>query len=469
MRLPGPCGSAPRTALLACTLLAGPLLAGCQEADRLAEIAPRLIAPGAGSHYGLAQPPPPAPAAVELPPEQTDPAFEFEPAATDARGHQVYRVRIGPGGSPYLVATAKLTPLFLADGEDAPTYVGNAYFCAHPDRTPNTIQPGDEFLLTLNADDFLVRWQEDREEHFGHPARLREYVSERGDRLRYYLTDPFPIRYELESAETPGRGTIHFHPDLAFLLKTGFTDPVRLAQLVYRVPDPDIFQVEAMRRLAATARPGVESALEVDHTVPYLDPVRAALPRASGREPVADPQRAHLQRATFSPDSGVPFLAVEDALGTRTNLAAVAEGSVFRIEYQWDGTVRVFYKTGPEDALGKRDPYQFRENERWAALYEQLAPAADDPVKWGPGEPADLEPFPTARDPSQRDPRSYDYLVPGRALVLTFRPTRSQADLRAQTEFRALLSDARERYRAEIDDKLRALDQAQPSAAPRRP
>jgi hypothetical protein len=469
MRPPRFAWSTRRTATLAVAVLAGLLLTGCEEAARLAEISPRLIAPGAGSHTGLAQPPAPAPATADLPPEQTNPAFEFAPANRDEQGRQVYKVRIGPGGNPYLVATEKLTPLFLADGEDAATYVSHAYFRAHPDRTPASIQPGDEFLLALPADAFLVRWQEDRQENFGHPARLREYVSERGDRLRYYLTEPFPIRYELESAATPGHGVVHFDPDLAFLLKTGLTEPVRLAQLVYRVPDPDIFQVEAMRRLAANARSGVETTLEIDHTTPYLDLVRAALPKAIHTEPVSDPDRAYLQRAAFAPDAGVPFLAVEDALGRRTDLAAVANGRVFRIEYQWDGTVRVYYKTGPDDALGKRDPYQFRENERWAAIYERLAPDADAPIKWGPGEPADLEPFPTARDPDQHNPQSYDYLVPGRALVLTFRPTRYQADLRAQAEFSELLRDARERYRSEIDGTLRALDRVQRSDAAARP
>ena len=448
------------TAGVVLAVLASLLLSGCEEAGRLIEIAPRLIAPGAGRQTSVPLPPPPA-AAVELPPEQTSPRFEFAPAGTDGQGRRVYRVRIGAGGSPYLVATDKLTPLFEVDGADAPTYVGDAYFRQHPDRTPATIQPGDEFLLALPADAFVVRWQQERQETFGQPARLREYVSERGDRLRYYLTDPFPIRYEQEAAETPGRGVIHFHPDLAFLLETGRTDPVRLAQLVYRVADPDIFQVEAMRRLAATVQPGVETTLEVDHTSAHLDPVRAALPKAVWTEAVAEPDRAYLQRAVFAPDSGVPFAAVEDALGARTDLAGLPAGRVFRIEYQWDGTVRVYYVTGPDDALGKRDPYQLRENERWAALYERLSPTADNPVKWGPGKPADLEPFPTARDPHQRDPQSYDYLVPGRAVVLTFQPTRFQSDLRAQTELRDLLSDWRERYRDQIVPALRALDRQQ--------
>ncbi len=455
---------ASRTAGLALAVVAVLLLSGCEDVDRLVAIAPRLIAPGAGGHAS-AQPAAAAPAPIELPPEQTNPAFDFTPAGTDDQGRQVYKVRIGRGGSLYLVATSKLTPLFQVDGADAATYVGDAYFRQHPDRTPSTIQPGDEFLLALPADAFVVRWQEDRQESYGQPARLREYVSERGDRLRYYLTDPFPIRYELESADTPGHGVIHFHPDLAFLLKTGRTDPVRLAKLVYRVADPDIFQVEAMRRLAAKVQPGVETTLEVDHTTPHLDPVRAALPTAAGTEAVTEPDRAYLQRAVFAPDAGVPFVAVEDALGTSTDLAGLAEGRVFRIEYQWDGTVRVYYVTGPDDALGKRDPYQLRENERWAALYARLAPTTDNPVKWGPGEPADLEPFPTARDPHQRDPQSYDYLVPGRALVLTFHPIRFQSDLKAQTEFRDLLGDWRDRYRDQVEPALRALDRRSGDAA----
>jgi hypothetical protein len=113
------------------------------------------------------------------------------------------------------VAAGKLTPLFELEGKDAAAYVSDAYFEAYPDRTPFTIQPDDEFQLAVPPDTFVVRWQEDRQEDFGHRARLREYVGERGEQLRYYLTDPFPIVYELQSAETAGRSVVHFHPDLA--------------------------------------------------------------------------------------------------------------------------------------------------------------------------------------------------------------------------------------------------------------
>ncbi len=435
------------------------LLGACGEADRLITIAPHLVAPGAqGSVEIPPRPAPPAPP-VELPPEQTSPAFDFAPAGTDAEGRRLYRVRIGPGGSPALVALRKLTPLFDVDGLDGPTYVSKAYFQQYPQRTSRSIQPGDEFMLALPPDTFVVRWQEERQEQFGHPARVREYVSERGDRLRYYLTTPFPVRYELESAETPGRSVVHFGPDLGFLLRTGHTDPLRLARLVYRVAEPDILQTAMMRQMAAAVQPGDTPALEVDRRTPYLDPVRAALPHAAYVEPVSEePERAHLRRAVFAPDSGQPYLAVEDALGTRPDLAGLPEGQPFRIEYHWDGTVRVLYLTGPNDALGKRDPFQLRENARWAALYARLAPYGDTPVKWGAGEPADLEPFPTARDPQQRDPESYDYLLPGRVLVLTFRPVRFMADVQAEAEFRDLLRDLRERYREEIELVLRALD-----------
>jgi hypothetical protein len=464
-----------RTALLTLALVALGLvlLAGCTEAARLRAIAPHLLAPGAQGGAGLAVALAPVAAARELPPEQTSSAFEFTPAGTDATGRRVYRVRIGPGGSPALVAVRKLTPLFAVDGQDALTYVSQAYFAQHPHRTPRSIQPGDEFLLALPPDTFVVRWQEERQEHLGHPARLREYVSERGDRLRYYLTAPFPLRYELEPATTPGQARVYFAPDLAYLLRTGRTDPLRLAQLVYRVPDPDLFQVERMRQLAATVQPGETPTLEIDRRLPYLDPVRAALPRAAHVEPVDEaPDRAHLRRAVFSPDSGLPFMAVEDALGTRTDLAGLPPGRPFRIEYHWDATVRVLYLTDTNDALGRRDPYLLRENARWAALYARWAPYANPPVKWGPGEPADLPPFPTARDPHQRDPTAYDYLVPGRVLVLTFRPTRFLADLQAEAEFRALLGEVRARYREEIAAVLRALEflqgrRPEPTAPPR--
>jgi hypothetical protein len=154
-----------------------------------------------------------------------------------------------------------------------------------------------------------------------------------------------------------------------------------------------------------------------------------------------------------SPD----ILAIEDSVGNRTSLDDLVEGRVFRIEYHRDGTVRVFYKTGPDDSRGRRDPYQLRENGRWSAVYQRLAPDNDPPVKWGPGEPGDLEPFPTARDPHHRASdrvRSYDYLLPGRTLLVTFRPIRALSSLRAEIEFHDVLRDMRDRYRPQIDQLL---------------
>ena len=66
--------------------------------------------------------------------------------------------------------------------------------------------------------------------------------------------------------------------------------------------------------------------------------------------------------------------------GHRIDLSELEAGRVFRIEYLWAGAVRVYYKTGPDDAAGKRDPYQLRENERWAAVYQRLAPSLNNPV-----------------------------------------------------------------------------------------
>ena len=435
-------------------------LTACGEAERLAKIAPRLLQPGQGVRVAGVQAATPETPAVELPPRQPTTGYTFEEAGTDAQGRQLFRVRIGAGGSPFMVASEKLTPLFSVDGKNGAEYVAEAFFRSNPNRTPSTIQPDDEFVLALPADAFVVRWQEERREDLGQPAFVHELVSERGDRLRYYLTDPFPIRYETEPAGQPSKSTVHLHPDLEFLLRTGQTDALRLARLVYRVQDPDIFQVESMRRVAAEARLGVEKTLEVDRTRSYLDPAREAMARAKTVEAVAEPERAHLRRAVFAPDDGVPFAAVEDALGTRTDLSELESGQVFRVEYLWDGEVRVYYKTGADDALGKRDPYLLRENERWEALYKRLLAGGDGPAKWGAGEPSDMAPFASARDPNQRGPageRGYDFLLPGRAMVLTFKPVRYQADVRASAELRALLGEARERYREPIDMVLQAL------------
>jgi hypothetical protein len=169
------------------------------------------------------------------------------------------------------------------------------------------------------------------------------------------------------------------------------------------------------------------------------------------------PGRNHLMRATFTRDQGLPFVAVEDALGAQPDVAGLPPGQVFRIEYDWDGTVRVSYVTGDDDGRGKRDPYQLRENERWAALYDESVGGDRSPVAWGPGEPSDIDPFPTARDPFRRHPdgeRSYDYLMPGRAILLTFRPIRTRGDLRADAELRDVLSSLRSQYHDDLIDVL---------------
>jgi hypothetical protein len=440
------------------------LVASCRDADDLARLAPQVLAPGsvarpaAQNAVSINQP------SLELPPRQPTEGFEFEPAGTDASGLMLFHIRILQDGHPYQVATSKLTPLFYVDGKTSASYVAEAYFRSNPHRTPFTIQPGDEFILSLPANTFLVRWQEERDEQLGQPARVREYVSERGDRLRYYLTDPFPLRYELLPHDSNGIASIQLHPDLAYLLGNGKTDILRVAQLIYRVPDPDIFQVEAIRRLATTLRPGESTMVQIDRNQQHLDPVREAWPRALRTEQVVEPGRTHLTRAVFQANVNDKVLAIEDAVGERTEIGELVDGRVFRLEYNRDGSVRVFYKTGADDARGKRDPYQLRENERWSAIYQRLAPEVDPPVKWGPGQPSDLQPFPSARDPNHQasDPlRAYDYLIPGRTIVYTFQPIRTLSSVEVELEFHDLLRDIRDRYRIEIEQGLDYLERQQ--------
>ena len=390
---------------------------------------------GLGRQAGAA--PAAQPAEVTLPPAQVSTSFDFRPLESDAAGNRRFLVRMRLGGSPSLVALEKLTPLFNVDGKGPVEYVTEAFFAANPHRTPRSIQPEDEFILTVPADTFVVRWQEEQEEFLFGQVRLRAYVSDRGDRLRIYLTDRFPILYELEPVDKSGTALVRLHPDLAYLLGSGRLEPIGLAQLIYRVEHPDLIQVQTTRKLATEVQPGQAAELTVDRTRTYLDPVRQAMTKATIVDKVADPGRSHLTRAIFPRLEIAPFLGVEDALGTRTDIGELPAGQVFRIEYGRDGVVRVSYLTGDDDERGRRDPYQLRENERWTAIYNQYLDTDAAPVAWGPGEPSDIPPFPTARDPNRRfqsGDRSYDYLVAGRAIMLTFRPSRTRADTRTEAE-----------------------------------
>lgn len=431
-----------RTSVPPALLILGLLLlfsTACESAMRVAELAPRSILSDPDD-AAMLQPgavPAPTPVEVALPPEQVPTTFEWEPLDADEAGNRRFRVRILQGGSPSMVAMEKLTPLFNVDGKGPVEYVTEAFFAANPDRTPQSIQPDDEFILTVPADTFVVRWQEVQEDHEFGVVRLRAFVSDRGDRLRLYLTEQYPILYELRTADDPGTGRLRLHPDLAFLLGSGRLDPIRLAQLIYRVEHPDLLQVQTARELAAEVTPGQSAELQVDRTRTYLDPVREAMSKATIVDKVAEPGRSHLTRAVFPEEGETPFLAVEDALATKTDVSELPPGQVFRIEYGRDGVVRVSYMTGPDDQRGKRDPFQLRETERWAEIYAQYLDSDAAPVDWGPGEPSDIAAFPTARDPNRRTSdgeRSYDYLVAGRPIMLTFHPTRTQADAQTQAE-----------------------------------
>lgn len=453
--------------MLAVVLVLSLIAAGCQQVERIADVAPRAILPGAGTATGPRLQPAAGPAAkpadVTLPAEQVPVSFDFRPLDLDALGNRRFLVRMRLGGSPSLVALEKLTPLFNVDGKGPVEYVTDAFFASNPHRTPRSIQPDDELILTVPADTFVVRWQEEQEEYLFGPVRLRAYVSDRGDRLRIYLTDRFPILYELESVDKSGSALLRFHPDLAYQLGAGRLDPNGLAQLIYRVEHPDLIQVQTARKLAAEVQPGQAAELVVDRTRTYLDPVRQAMTRATIVDKVADPGRSHLTRAIFIREEVAPFLGIEDALGTRPDIGELPAGQVFRIEYGRDGVVRVSYLTGDDDERGRRDPYQLRENERWAAIYNQYLDSDAAPVAWGPGEPSDIAPFPTARDPNRRfqsGERSYDYLVANRAIMLTFRPIRTRADTRTEAELSQAFREIGKQYKqfmTELDGWLPEL------------
>jgi hypothetical protein len=411
--------------------------------------------PGPSPRLEAARAEPGSPAEITLPPEQRSTAFDWEPLGADAAGNRQFKATIRVGGSPSLIALEKLTPLFNVEGKGPVEIVTEAFFAANPNRTPRSIQPDDEFVLTVPPDTFVVRWQnEDEDTQFG-LVRFRDYVSDRGDRLRLFLTERYPILYQLESVERPGQALLRFHPDLAFLLGSGQLDPLGLARLVYRVDAPDLVQMRIIRKLVADVQPGQAAELTVDRTRTYLDPVRQAMTQATIVEQVDSWERRHLTRAVFIRQEVAPFLAVEDALGNRSDIADLPAGQVFRIEYGRDGVIRVSYLTGDDDERGRRDPYQLRENERWAALYAKYLTDDAAPVAWGPGEPSDIAPFPTARDPNRRTldgERSYDYLVAGRAIMLTFRPVRTRADTRTEAELGDVMKQLSKQYKGFMDE-----------------
>jgi hypothetical protein len=428
------------------------LLAGC---DRAATPLPKSsvgVVPG----WEIATEPLPkvgaAGAPTATPPDASGgPGFGFEPDGIDDDGWLRFQVTIRSGGSPAGVAEAKLTPLFTVDDKDPISYVTDAFFQANPGRRPTTIQPGDAFSLSLPPDTFVVQSAIEQPDPLFGSAQVMEYTSDHGDMLRYYLTDPVPIRFEIAGASAPALWTIHLHPDLPTLVGAGRTDANRLARLIYRVPDPDLLQVQAARQLLEGNAPRT---IVVDRSQSHLDVGRRFDDLAIRTERVPEPGLQHLVRRIFPPDQGVPFMAVEDA----TVVDDDREGTVVRVEYRWDGSTRLIYRTGRDDTKGKRDPYKLRDNERWAALYQAYGgdPEAQ-PIKWGPGEASDFPPFPSARDPWQQT-ESYDFLAAGRYLVLTFQPMRFSRSQDGGPDVMGMLEAVRGRYGQEIGSLLSFMD-----------
>src|SRR5213076_3030056 len=87
---------------LALLVLLALVSGACKDVDRLAGVAPRLIAPGGGVMLQPELAPESARPASAMPPELPADGFEFEPIGTDPEGRRQFHVRILEGGSPYL-------------------------------------------------------------------------------------------------------------------------------------------------------------------------------------------------------------------------------------------------------------------------------------------------------------------------------------------------------------------------------
>jgi hypothetical protein len=148
--------------------------------------------------------------------------------------------------------------------------------------------------------------------------------------------------------------------------------------------------------------------ITVDVNRRYLDDFRNARDRATRTEDTPEGLKAYFFGRD---DQDVPFVRVDDAIGDETDPGNFPR--LFRVAYYRDGTVRKYLITEAGDstgALGRPD------SETWRRTLTSWQ-------EWLPGQPEALPPFAPAIS-------SAGGLLPGRILVLSFRPRTVQASPR---------------------------------------
>jgi hypothetical protein len=308
--------------------------------------------------------------------------YDISPLGTDpARQVDRYQITLGPGASLWELGFNRLPLVAIEQGDSKVVEtVEQAFRAQYPDRGPELVRPGDNFILEVPTGTFVSKVVDHQ------PDRV-VFTSISGDELTTFPKDPI-VQYRLRHADTPDKVEV--------AVQGGQADPADEAKKIYDIDQPDFLQVRTVRGALQERT----SKITVDVNRHYLDDFRAVRDKATRVED----QPSGLKSYFFDQDDqDIPFVRVDDAVGDQTDPANFPR--TFRIAYYRDGTVRKYIITEPGDstgALGQPDSEIWR---RTLSNYQE----------WLAGQPEALPPFAPAISNSGS-------LQPGRILVLAFRP-----------------------------------------------
>jgi len=318
-------------------------------------------------------------------------AYEISPLGTDpARQVDRFQVTLGPGASLWEIGFNTL-PLLDVEQGDAKVVetVEGAYKAAYPDRSAQLVRPGDSFILEVPSGTFVAKTVNRQ------PDRVI-FDSYAGDQLTMFPKDP-TVQYRLKRADAPDKVDV--------VLQGGQADAVDVAKKVYDVDPPDFLQVRTVRGALLERT----SKITVDVNRRFLDDLRPVRDKASRVEDSPSGLRTYF----FPPDAkDVPFVRVDDGVGDATDPANFPR--TFRIAYYRDGTIRKYLVTESGDAIGTLNK---PDSEIWRRTLTSWQ-------EWLPGQAEALPPFAPAIS-------SAGSLLPGRILVLSFRPRTTPPSPRA--------------------------------------
>jgi hypothetical protein len=300
-----------------------------------------------------------------------------------------YQVTLGPGASLWELGFNRLPLVAIEQGDQKVVeIVEQSFRNAYPDRGPELVRPGDSFVLEVPTGTFVSKTVTRKPEQ---PDRVM-FESFAGDELTSFPRDP-TVQYRLRRHDSPEK--------IEVTIQGGQANAVDEAKKIYDVEKPDFLQVRTVRGalMERTAK------ITVDVNRRYLDDFRAVRDRATRVEDTPDGFKAHF----FSrEDQDVPFVRVDDAIGDETDPGNFPR--LFRVAYHKDGTVRKFIITEAGDATGV---LARPDSELWKRTLTSWQ-------EWLPGQAEALPPFAPAIS-------SAGGLLPGRILVLAFRPRTVQA------------------------------------------